>query len=171
MTFSPIFFLENFIAPKDSSLNFRGILQCYFGAIVFISAVMSIFEDFGSLLPARPVAVKYLYIWNNNYFQFDRQNHSNIIEYNSRSSFHIQEAFIWTVELATRSTVSNTSTWSYHWNKITAKWSSAYGWTIQCSYPCKTNDETFKCSYFDNDSKSLEHIWLPWNHFKCNVRC
>ena len=47
-----------FLAPKDSYLNFKGSLLSYFWAIVLISAVMSIFGDFGSLLPARPVAVK-----------------------------------------------------------------------------------------------------------------
>ena len=52
------FFWKNFIAPKDSSLNFRGSLLGYFWAIVRISAVISILEDFGSLLPARSVTVK-----------------------------------------------------------------------------------------------------------------
>ena len=47
-----------FIAPKDSSLNFRGSLVSYFRAIMLIFAVMRISEDFGSPLPARPVAVK-----------------------------------------------------------------------------------------------------------------
>ena len=47
-----------FISPKDSFLNFRGSLLSYFWAIRLISAVISILEDFGSLLPARPVAVK-----------------------------------------------------------------------------------------------------------------
>ena len=51
--------LGDFIPPKDSSLNFRGRLFSYFCAIALISAVMSIFEDFGSLLPTRPVAVKF----------------------------------------------------------------------------------------------------------------
>ena len=46
-----------FIALKDSSLNFRGLLG-NFCVIVLIFAVISILEDFGSLLPARPVAVK-----------------------------------------------------------------------------------------------------------------
>ena len=46
-----------FIAPKDSSLNFRGSVFSYF-SIVLISAVMSILDDFGSLLPARTVTVK-----------------------------------------------------------------------------------------------------------------
>ena len=35
-----------FIAPKDSFLNFRGSLLGNFWAIVLISAVMSILEDF-----------------------------------------------------------------------------------------------------------------------------
>ena len=57
--FPPIkFFREIFIAPKDSSLNFRGSLLSYFWAIMLISAVMSIFEDFGNLLQAHSVAVK-----------------------------------------------------------------------------------------------------------------
>ena len=48
-----------FIAPKDSSLNFRGSLLSFFWANVLISAVISIIEDFGSLLPARTVTVKH----------------------------------------------------------------------------------------------------------------
>ena len=48
-----------FIEPKDSSLNFRGGLSSYFWAIVLISAVISILEDFGSLLPARTVTVNF----------------------------------------------------------------------------------------------------------------
>ena len=51
-------FWDIFIAPKDSSLNFRGSLVSYFRAIMLIFAVMRISEDFGSPLPARPVAVK-----------------------------------------------------------------------------------------------------------------
>ena len=47
-------------APKDSSLNYRGSLLSHFWATVLISAVISIYEDFGSLLPARTVTVK----WN-----------------------------------------------------------------------------------------------------------
>ena len=52
-------FLETkkFIAPKDSSLNFKGSLSSYFWAILLISAVIAILEDFGSLLPARTVTV------------------------------------------------------------------------------------------------------------------
>ena len=53
------FFWEIFIAPKDLSLNFTGSLLSYFWAIMLISVVMSIFEDFGSLLPARSVAVNW----------------------------------------------------------------------------------------------------------------
>ena len=52
------FFWDIFIAPKDSSLNFRGYLFSYFWAIVLMSAVISILEDFGSPLPARTVTVK-----------------------------------------------------------------------------------------------------------------
>ena len=52
------FFWKIFIAPKDSSLNFRGSLFSYFLAIVLISAVISILDDFGSLLPARTVTVR-----------------------------------------------------------------------------------------------------------------
>ena len=49
---------KNFIwKPKDSSLNFMGGLLSYFWAIVLISAVISILDDFGSLLPARTVTV------------------------------------------------------------------------------------------------------------------
>ena len=50
-----------FIAPKDSSLNFSGSLLGYFWAIMLISAVISNLEDFGSLLPPRPIAVKRVY--------------------------------------------------------------------------------------------------------------
>ena len=39
---------EHFIAPKDSSLNFRGRLLSYFWAILLISTVITILEDFGS---------------------------------------------------------------------------------------------------------------------------
>ena len=49
------YFWENFIAPKDSSLNFGGSLLSYFRAIVLISAVISILDD---LLPARTGTVK-----------------------------------------------------------------------------------------------------------------
>ena len=52
------FFSNIFIAPKDSSLNFRGSLLSYFWAILLISAVITILEDFGSLLPVRTVTVK-----------------------------------------------------------------------------------------------------------------
>ena len=48
---------ENFIAPKDSSLNFRGIICSYFWAIMLIAAGISILD---SLLPARTVTVKIL---------------------------------------------------------------------------------------------------------------
>ena len=41
---------RNFIAPKESSLDFRGSLLSYFWAIMLISAVLSILEEFGSLL-------------------------------------------------------------------------------------------------------------------------
>ena len=51
-------FSNIFIAPKDSSLNFRGSLFSYFWAIMLIFAVITIIEDFGSLLPARTVTVK-----------------------------------------------------------------------------------------------------------------
>ena len=40
------------------SVNFRWSLLSFFRAIVLISAVISILEDFGSLLPARSVTVK-----------------------------------------------------------------------------------------------------------------
>ena len=53
-----IFFWKNFIAPKDSSLNLSGSLLSYFWASVLISAVISILDDFGNLLPARTVTVK-----------------------------------------------------------------------------------------------------------------
>ena len=55
-------FLNIFIEPKDSSLNFRGSLLSYFWPIMLISAVISILEDFGSLLPARTVTVKLILI-------------------------------------------------------------------------------------------------------------
>ena len=45
-------FWKIFIAPKDSSLNFRGSRLNYFRTIVLISAVISILEYFGSLPPA-----------------------------------------------------------------------------------------------------------------------
>ena len=51
-------FLKILIAPKDSAFNFRGSLLNYFWAIVLISVVMNISEDFGSLLPARAVSAK-----------------------------------------------------------------------------------------------------------------
>ena len=54
-------FWKNFIAPKDSFLNFRGSLLSNFWAIVLIFADMRILEDFGSLLPARSVTVKYIH--------------------------------------------------------------------------------------------------------------
>ena len=46
-----------FIAPKDSSLNFKAGLLSLFWAILLISTVITILEDFGSLLPARTVTV------------------------------------------------------------------------------------------------------------------
>ena len=55
-------FLNIFIEPKDSSLNFRGSLLSYFWAILLISAVITILEDFGSLLPARNVTVKQFFV-------------------------------------------------------------------------------------------------------------
>ena len=58
--FRPIFFWKKFIAPKDSSLNFRESLLSYFWAILLISAVIIILEDVGSLPPARTVTVKKL---------------------------------------------------------------------------------------------------------------
>ena len=84
--FSPKKFVwKNFIAPKDSSMNFRGILWSYFWAIVLIFAVMSIFKDFGSLLPAHPVAVKI----NVGIVDFDsivsKSNEYKVIETQSRS--------------------------------------------------------------------------------------
>ena len=74
-------FWKIFIAPKDSSLNFRGSLLSYFWAIMLIFAVMSISEDFGSLLPARSVAVKCLWIIiinNNFWFVNDIYSDSNL---------------------------------------------------------------------------------------------
>ena len=56
--FPPYFFLKNFYSTKRFVLNFRGSLLDYFWAIVLISAVISILEDFGSLLPARTVTVE-----------------------------------------------------------------------------------------------------------------
>ena len=53
-----IFFSNIIIAPKDSSLNSRGSLLSYFWAILLISALITILENFGSLLPARTVTVK-----------------------------------------------------------------------------------------------------------------
>ena len=50
-------FLKIIITPKNSFLNFRGSLLSNFWAIVLISAVISILENFGSLLPARAVDV------------------------------------------------------------------------------------------------------------------
>ena len=50
-----------YIPPKHSSLNFRGSLLNYFRAIVFISVVISVSEDFDRLLPARAVTVKLLF--------------------------------------------------------------------------------------------------------------
>ena len=38
-----------------------GILLSYFWAIVLISAVISIFKDFGSILPARTMTVKVMW--------------------------------------------------------------------------------------------------------------
>ena len=52
------FFLENFYCTKRIVFEFQGGLLSYFWAIVLISAVMSILDDFGSLLPARTVTVK-----------------------------------------------------------------------------------------------------------------
>ena len=56
------FFWKIFIAPKDTFLNFRGSLLTNSWAFVLIFVVMSILEDFDSLLPAavpaRSVAVK-----------------------------------------------------------------------------------------------------------------
>jgi len=46
------FFGKIFIAPKDSFLNFRGSLFSYFPAFVLIAGVISILEDFGSIMPA-----------------------------------------------------------------------------------------------------------------------
>ena len=51
-------FRKIFTAPKDLSLNFRESLLNYCCAILLISAVISILEYFGSLLPARTVTVK-----------------------------------------------------------------------------------------------------------------
>ena len=71
------------MAPKDSSLNFRGSLFNYFWAIVLISAVISFLEDFCRLLPARTVTVKcnhfvcqcvrkcWLLIWSPLYWQYN----------------------------------------------------------------------------------------------------
>ena len=61
------FFLKIFIAPKVPPQNFRGSLVGYFSAIAFISAVIGIFEYFGSLLPDGPVGVKYkIFLSNHN---------------------------------------------------------------------------------------------------------
>ena len=51
-------FRNIFIAPKDSSWNFRRSLLGYFWAIVLIFAVISILEDIGTLMPGRTVTVK-----------------------------------------------------------------------------------------------------------------
>ena len=55
-------FSNIFIAPKDSSLNFMGSLLSYFSAILLISAVISLLVDFGSLLSARTVTVKPIFV-------------------------------------------------------------------------------------------------------------
>ena len=52
------FFSNIFIAPKDSSLNFRWSVFSYCLTILLISAVITILEDFGSLMPACSVTVK-----------------------------------------------------------------------------------------------------------------
>ena len=54
---SKIFFLKNFYCTKRFVFEFQGSLLGYVWAIVLISAVISILEDFGSLLPARFVTV------------------------------------------------------------------------------------------------------------------
>ena len=61
--------LEYFIEPKDSSLNFKGSVLSYFWAIVLISTVISILDNFGSLLPARTVTVKNHIFANHKIFQ------------------------------------------------------------------------------------------------------
>ena len=50
-------FLEKFYCTKRFVFEFQGGLLSYFWAIVLISAVISILDDFGSLLPARTVTV------------------------------------------------------------------------------------------------------------------
>ena len=50
--------LENCYSTKKFVFEFKGSLLSNFWANVPISAVMSILEDFGSLLPALSVAVK-----------------------------------------------------------------------------------------------------------------
>jgi len=57
------FFRVNFYSTKRFVFEFQGGLWSYFWAIMLISAVMSILEDFGSLLPARTVTVKNLITW------------------------------------------------------------------------------------------------------------
>ena len=64
---------------KKSFLNFKESLWSFFRAKVLISAVMSqlmtIFEDFSSLLPARPVAVKNL---NSSNYDFEDSKNCSI---------------------------------------------------------------------------------------------
>ena len=59
------YFLDNIYITKRFVFEFQVSLLSYFLAIVLIFAVMSIFEDFGNLLPARSVAVKFdnLNLW------------------------------------------------------------------------------------------------------------
>ena len=52
------FFLENFHSTKRFVFEFQGESLDQFLTMVLISAVISILEDFRSLLPARPVAVQ-----------------------------------------------------------------------------------------------------------------
>ena len=51
-------FVEKFYRTKRFVFEFQGGLLSYFWAIVPISTVISILDDFGSLLPARTVTVK-----------------------------------------------------------------------------------------------------------------
>ena len=74
---SKSFFGKIFIAPKDSFFNFKGSLFCYFQAFVLISAIISISEDFGSLLPARPVIVK---LENHSFDWWKRRSNRNQYE-------------------------------------------------------------------------------------------
>jgi len=51
-------FRKIFIAPKDSSLNFKASLSSYFRASMLISAVIDILDPFGMLIPRNSAIVK-----------------------------------------------------------------------------------------------------------------